>query len=472
MKAIKAHFKCLIEYTQGFTPNNLDDLFEEWYEAKKWFIQKMNGQLTIELGNIAFELSEETKMKKIDNFLDQVVDYFQNTDLARFILDQKLGFFKNTTISDYEFNGTVIPKGMKLLKAFKFFESDAKTLDKLQTLASMIIQENKIEGTLCFSVHPLDYLSISNNAHNWRSCHALDGEYRSGNLSYMLDSSTIICYLKSREDMEISHFPFKWNSKKWRMLLFFSDNHDALFAGKQYPCSCDEALNIIREKTIDVFLFDKKSDDDFWKIIYGRSRTWSHWHNDVLKHPGYKENNEDAEPFYIAYRVLERKIYAQYELIKHGRHSLMFDDLTSSSTYIPYYCWAEDVQHPITFSIGKQVPCLKCGESHLDITCSMQCGNCRSDYDCCDDNTITCECCGNSYHEDDIYWDEQLGCYLCEDCRDNQIVECANCHQRTFIQDSIWQRETGTNICVRCHYRSMQYPIELELEDDENLLPF
>ena len=28
-----------------------------------------------------------------------------------------------------------------------------------------------------------DYLSLSENAFNWRSCHALDGEYRAGNLS-------------------------------------------------------------------------------------------------------------------------------------------------------------------------------------------------------------------------------------------------------------------------------------------------
>jgi predicted CXXCH cytochrome family protein len=101
----------------------------------------------------------------------------------------------------------------------------------------------------------------------------------------------------------------------------------------------------------------------------------------------------------------------------------------------------------------------------------MQCEYCRSDCDYYDDDMVTCECCGNSYHVDIMYWDDQLGCYLCEDCRDNQVVECAECHQRTFIQDSIWQRETGTNICVRCHYR-LHYSSELELEDDEDLLPF
>ena len=86
---------------------------------------------------------------------------------------------------------------MKLVRAFKFFETDKELLNEIQSVASMIIQEDKIEGTLCLSVHPLDFISSSENTHNWRSCHALDGEYRAGNLSYMLDKTTVMCYLNS-----------------------------------------------------------------------------------------------------------------------------------------------------------------------------------------------------------------------------------------------------------------------------------
>ena len=73
-------------------------------------------------------------------------------------------------------------------------------------------------------MHPLDYLSLSENTYNWRSCHSLDGEYRAGNLSYMMDKSTVICYLKSNDDVILSNFgpEVKWNSKKWRVLLYFS----------------------------------------------------------------------------------------------------------------------------------------------------------------------------------------------------------------------------------------------------------
>ena len=41
------------------------------------------------------------------------------------------------------------------------------TLYTLQNKASQIIQEDCVEGTVCFSVHPLDYLSISENIYNF-----------------------------------------------------------------------------------------------------------------------------------------------------------------------------------------------------------------------------------------------------------------------------------------------------------------
>ena len=85
----------------------------------------------------------------------------------------------------------------------------------------MILQEDKIEGTLCFSVHPLDFLSSSENTYNWRSCHSLDGEFCAGNLSYMADSATMICYLKSDKEEILPRFPedIPWNNKKWRVFL-------------------------------------------------------------------------------------------------------------------------------------------------------------------------------------------------------------------------------------------------------------
>lgn len=210
----------------------MDELIENWYKAKEKFIRHFGGTPIYEVGKVSFHLSVDQKRSRVNDFVDRVVNTYGNGRLGDFINDNLDGFFDNQVVKDYE----NIPRGMKLVKAFKFFEPHSKTtLERLQNEASRIIQEDKIEGILCLSVHPLDFLSSSENTYNWRSCHALDGEYRAGNLSYMCDESTIMCYLKTEAgDMKLEHFPanVRWNSKKWRMLLHFSENTDMIMAGR------------------------------------------------------------------------------------------------------------------------------------------------------------------------------------------------------------------------------------------------
>lgn len=112
-------------------------------------------------------------------------------------------------------------------------------------------------GILCFSVHPLDFLTLSENHSNWRSCHALDGEYRAGNLSYMVDKSTFICYVRSTAKASTPNLPDSevWNNKKWRMLIYMSDNWDFMVAGRQYPLHLDSALSFIQERAFPAINF-------------------------------------------------------------------------------------------------------------------------------------------------------------------------------------------------------------------------
>lgn len=129
-------------------------------------------------------------------------------ELADFIDKQSDGFFSNITVEDFTTNsGKTIKKGTKLVKSFKYFIPESRRLEDIQNEASRIIQEDKIEGTFCLSVHPLDFLSSSETTYNWRSCHSLDGDYRAGNLSYIMDKSTIVCYLKGDKNEKLPRFP-------------------------------------------------------------------------------------------------------------------------------------------------------------------------------------------------------------------------------------------------------------------------
>ena len=170
-------------------------------------------------------MSETDRLKEFYEFCQYVENQYNNKDLNDFIYLNTDGFYENKTKQDFIYNGKKIPKGMKILKALKYFDLPKNAMNDIQSKASQLIQANSITGSLCFSVHPLDYLSISENTYNWASCHSLDGDYRAGNLSYMLDSSTIVCYLRGANNVKLPLFPddVPWNSKKWRVLLFFSD---------------------------------------------------------------------------------------------------------------------------------------------------------------------------------------------------------------------------------------------------------
>lgn len=194
-----------------------------------------------------FNESKETQLSKVDEFVE-FLHSIRFKKLADFVRLNRETFMDNMIANASE----GIPRGMKLVKAFKFFVNDEEQamLPKVQDKASQIIQQtSKLRGRLCFSIHPLDYLTISENTNNWNTCHSMLSSYCAGNLSYMADSSTVICYLKDDEKVQLPHFPKRllWNNKKWRTLLFLSENNSLIFASKQYPFSSPVVMDKIIE---------------------------------------------------------------------------------------------------------------------------------------------------------------------------------------------------------------------------------
>ena len=451
-KEIQEKFNKVISYSQGIEDPKTDVLFSRWLESKRNFIEAMGGRLIWEWPEpVSFELGIKEKNLRIDDFIDMVCTKWQNNDLADFIALERDGFFSNQVVAPYVYpkKNIVIPQGMKLLKAFKYFEEDTKVLNDMQSSASMIIQEDKITGTLCLSVHPLDFLSTSENNHNWRSCHALDGEYKSGNLSYMIDKSTIICYLKSNKDEQLPNFPedVKWNSKKWRVLLFFSDNWDLLFAGRQYPFVTEMGLNFVRERLLPAVHMNQ----------------WSPWN--VKKIRSFEENGIETY-FHNPYIPVGDALLPLNEVIINEDDSLQFNDLLSSSSYDPVFSYRVKSQDlpwlskpkitPVTkkwakIHVGGPVKCLRCGENIIELSETMMCNDCEMQYGTTDSDIFaTCPCCGCRYIFDEGYWVEGAEEAICPDCASEYTEFCSNCGERYYKDDMRYDRETESDYCKYC----------------------
>lgn len=456
---IKNKFNKVLAYSQeGLTNPQTDELFDKWLEAKRDFIEAFGGKLIIELPEeISFDLDEESKAQKLVDFTTLLSTKYNAFDLAKFIQKNEQGFYANQVINDYTLaDGTIINKGMKLVKAFKFFIKNEKILNEIQSAASMIIQENKITGKLCFSVHPLDFLSSSENTHNWRSCHALDGEYRSGNISYMVDESTFMCYLKSKKDTILPSFPedVPWNSKKWRVLMFVDKNWEIMFAGRQYPFTTTTGIEYVR-KCITAHILRK---------------TMSSWFSvKDTNIPEYIYNtNNPSDCFWgpSSPVVFDDVIYPLKDIVKSGEGALNYNDLLSSTCYIPMYCVAAKASpHPDNkrywyrprFTQNKVTPivkvgggcnCLRCNTSPINLTESFMCDTCEMQYGAADaDIFATCSWCGERFIYDDGYWIEDEDVMICDYCASHEAVYCAACDTLTNRSHYI---EEGIYLCANC----------------------
>lgn len=446
----------VIENYEGFHPT-LEGFAERWYEAKKNII-KMFGNKTIYTfpEKITLHLSEEEKEQKINNFTRYV--YYnlkacgktqEGIELANFIRDNVEDFFDNRLKKEYNKGKYRIPSGSKFIKSFKFFDIEEKQLRELQDTASRVIQENKVEGYLCLSVHPLDYLTISENDCNWTSCHSLDGYYRAGNFSYMFDSSTIVCYLKSRDESEYLHGVrdnYSWNNKKWRALVHIAKNKESFIFNKHYPFHSDIAedflvKNMIEKvfnKTYSVYVNHEETCDVLTNLLNVGLKLNSNQNYSLFY---WDYNNYSMKPkvgnFYISDKIYEEFFtYSSPELYLDLRYN---DQIDFSKRIIG------------EFNVGASVPCLYCGEDDITFEDSLLCDKHELEFGTSgDENIITCEDCGARVVYDDAVYLYEYDYYVCSDCF-NRYVKCSNCDTILFNEDAVYDEETECFYCPDCY---------------------
>jgi hypothetical protein len=453
---IKEEFDEVIRHSQGIPDPKTDRLFDVWMECKRDFIELFGGKYIYEFPEkVSFDLGPKEKHDRVIRFAGQVAAQWGYTDLANFIESQEDGFFKNLTITDYTaWDGKVIKKGSKLVKAFRHFIRDNdRSLTDIQNEASRIIQEDRIAGTLCLSVHPLDFLSISENTYNWRSCHALDGEYRAGNLSYMMDKHTIVCYLKGGDNMVLPGFgpAVKWNSKKWRVLLYVSEDWRMIIAGRQYPFESQTGMDIVLKEFLpEVGLC--KTEAEY---------AWTDWNNTLITHAQLTNGVETV--FDSPYIPVGHTLMALEDLVKNGEGAKQFNDVLSSSCYKPIYTvkyvkylWEESGGHLTTwpggtsFHIGGFTYCLWCGEEEcLEGADTMLCEECEFEHGHSESDLFTyCDSCGRRVYVDDTYSVGDEG--WCEHCFDRYAKRCECCGE-AFHEDYIHYNEaTQQYVCNYC----------------------
>lgn len=423
---------------------------ETWKESKSRFLKFMNGPVYESDVPVTFTLDADARKRAISSFIEWVYNDIGET-MGEFIASQREGFYDNKVVEPFYMPGDdeeVIPAGMKLSKAVgKYFTGlyDASEIDVVQTEISMLIQQNCIRGKLCLSVHPLDFLSSSENNHNWRSCHALDGDYRAGNMSYMLDNCTVMAYLKSdKPDGPLPRFPsdVPWNDKKWRCLFHFDFNRGIVWAGRQYPFSTKVALDNV------VNLFNQVH---FFSEDYRGLNPFNTWEDRVIKSDTTIDGHEVylREPYYITHNG----IYSLKDFVDKGNYSLNFNDVLDSSYYKPlnYHfkgCSNEKYLCGLPILIGKAAHCVHCGKNHIFPNATFLCEDCMLEHTHLDNEDVGyCHQCGRHivYNLDYNYDNE----YYCADCFNELFQSCHSCSM-TYPVSVMDPDDDGNFYCQTC----------------------
>ena len=419
MRTKKEEVEAVLSYASGTQLPHAGDLVDTWMSAKDVIrTHFLGGKNVICSDDIyTYHMTEEDKENAFNTFNETIV---ANSNFRLYLFLKHVGyknFFANITVDEYSHNDIVVPKGIKVIKAFKFFCKQEYDLRILQDKASEVLQKDKISGRLYISIEPLDFLSSSENCESWRSCHALDGEYKAGNLSYMTDKATMVAYLCDDTKKKLPDFPddIPWNSKKWRCLIFTSNDHHMIFAGRQYPFSSQEILS----RVID--LLNKHS-----------SFVYTKWYDSMITE--VKDGN-------TAFYLNKRYVPIGGELVPidkavRDNSKLHYNDLLYSTYYkklnFAYSStwYSQNTPGLLTtvkdtfFEIGNHPKCCKCGDEKIYDSNDFMCGTCEVLYGSRDDDDFAfCNRCGDHFMTQGMIWNEWDEAWYCPTCYDIKYSE-------------------------------------------------
>ncbi len=273
------------------------------------------------------------------------------------------------------------PKGMKVHKVISKVVSytDFVIIDNFY---NQILQNNLKKGYICFSIDPIDFLTMSNNSLGWTSCHSLQGEFKAGILSLLADEATVLCYFQDADAPTFNFHGVKVNDKRWRLLAHIHPKQEFAMLNMAYPYEHEYLENYALE-----CLYDILANGDLTMGEY---------------------SGEDIAEYL--------QDYIEYE------EPLHYNDLTTdyNDREVKVIHHSEIPLHKLSLMmIGERVVCPVCGAKYVEHRNAIECNFCDPIEYCCT--------CGESHHIEDLHQiDYEL---YCDDCYDGEFTYCEYCDE-------------------------------------------
>ena len=399
----------------------LDYILREWNKSKQTLFNIFGEKLMLEK-EIQVEDGDNKKIREINNYLNSTNPgtdfinsvrklftfngtYFEDS-YATYNLTQAKQLFTNRVAKEFSYRNKdnkviKVPEGAKVMRVLQKIakEFDLPDFEIFRNHISRIteIRKSKIKFTL--SIHPLDYMTMSDNANGWESCMNWTqgpGSYRAGTIEMMNSPVVVVAYITTKPYYP-ANTSIEWTSKSWRELIIVHPN--TICSVKSYPY-----YNIAFDKALVNWLADLVEEKTEWR--YNRKKP--------------QENLESCSDI----KAWQDKEDKDNYFLLHFETNEMYNDFGNTDNYGIFSINPPDNKyHTSTINYSGLMTCMCCGENGYwsDDTETVICEDCEPSIYCC--------CCDERVNINDAI--EVDGEWVCEDCY-NDLHRCMCCEDAHF----------------------------------------
>ena len=353
-----------VEYTKPISL--LTDEFYEAFGDSSNALAKFKRIFSVFLWDNRESLGEE--YYKLNNLLTESRLAASKYDGALFSVKNKDG---------YEIKVQTGCKPVKILgKVIHSYGQYLNEFEEFRLECSRILNQKKLTGTFCLSIHPLDYMTMSDNNCSWSSCMSWkeEGCYRQGTVEMMNSPMVVVGYLKSdNNDMNLRSM--RWNSKKWRELFIVTP--EIICGVKGYPYQNEQLVQIGIEML-----------KDLAKANCG----WEYFATKEIRSDSYYVLDYDTVSYKYSFST-----------------GYMYNDFGTTTHYGAAGVQAKPSDVTINdICYSGMSECMCCGDTEIYVSSegSLICEVC--------DTRRCCDCCEDIYQEDELQ--ELDGRWLCDYC--------------------------------------------------------
>ena len=334
-------------------------------------------------------------------------------------------------------------KPMKILHRFvEEFNGDENIFEAFRTWHSMHLNQKAMDGELCLSIHPMDYMTMSDNDNDWSSCMRWTdkgsddshGDYRSGTVQCMNSPYIIVAYLHNPEHKFAPLGPgYEWNSKRWRELFIVQEG--IINEIKAYPFQDENLTNTCL----------------MWiKDLAAKNLGWN-YENDEVDVGQELKCEDEKNHLYLSFDA-GYFMYKDIGTLHKHRARINSKVLMDHNKYFHYDTKNNDDGFTtfITVEYGGEGTCMSCG-SRLPEE--------RSERVMCDycDTVMVCACCGELiYNSDYAYYIEDRDDPICEACFEDE------CARDAFTDDEYHLVNNMTEMWLLLGYDEDNNPVFYE----------